>query len=63
MQKLAEALGQSETAAQQLLWNHYHPQSFWFICTAIGLLATLAMMAYHFWLLADARRRQAAVPV
>ncbi len=59
MSKLADALGQSEAAARQVLWNTYHPQSFWYICTAVGVLATLGMVAYHFWLEADARRRRA----
>ncbi len=57
MPALGKALGQTEAAAQQLLWNHYRPQSFWYICMGVGLLATLAMVAYHFWLEADARRR------
>jgi dipeptide/tripeptide permease len=59
MPALAEALGQTEDAARQILWNHYRPQSFWFICMAVGLLATLAMVGYHFWLEADTRRRAA----
>lgn len=57
MPRLAELLGQSEAAVRELLWNQYHPQSFWYICGAIGLAATLGMVAYHFWLLAEARQR------
>lgn len=60
MPKLAEVLGQSQEAARQILWNRYHPQSFWYICAGVGLLATLAMIAYHFWLEADARKSRAA---
>jgi hypothetical protein len=60
MQKLTEALGQSEAAVQQMLWQHYQPQSFWYICMGIGLASTLAMVGYHFWLQADARKREAA---
>jgi hypothetical protein len=59
MSKLADALGQSEAAARQVLWNTYHPQSFWYICTGVGVVATLGMVGYHFWLEADARRRRA----
>lgn len=57
MQRLTEALGQSEAAVGRMLWQHYDPQRFWYICTAVGLASTLAMVAYHFWLLADARKR------
>lgn len=58
--RLAELLGQSEAAAQARLWDHYHPQSFWVLCAAVGLAATLAMVGYHFWLNRDAARRIAA---
>ena len=60
MTTLTEALGQSESAVQRLLWDHYHPQSFWVICMGIGLLSTLAMVGYHFWLLGEAKKREAA---
>lgn len=61
MSTLTDALGQTEMAVQRLLWNEYHPQVFWYLCMGIGLLATLAMVGYHFWLKADVRRR-AAMP-
>jgi MFS family permease len=60
MAALTEALGQSEAAVQRLLWDHYHPQSFWFVCMGIGLVSTFAMLMYHFWLLGDAKKRAAA---
>jgi MFS family permease len=60
MSTLAARLGQSELAVQQMLWDRYQPQTFWYICTAIGLLATLAMVGYHFWLKAEARQRAAS---
>jgi hypothetical protein len=59
MSTLTEALGQSEASVRQVLWQHYHPQSFWVVCMAIGLASTLAMVGYHFWLQADARKRAA----
>ncbi|MHC4064073.1 MAG: MFS transporter [Planctomycetota bacterium] len=57
---LADALGKSEAAVEQLLWQHYQPQSFWVFCMGVGLLATLAMVCYHYWLKADIRKRGAA---
>ncbi len=59
MAALVEATGKSEAAVRQMLWEQYHPQSFWIICMAIGATATLGMLVYHFWLLADARKRAA----
>jgi MFS family permease len=59
--RLAEALGQTEAGATQLLWSHYHPQSFWYICMGIGLLSTLAMVGYHFWLLSAGSNTQQKV--
>ncbi len=59
MTTLADTLGQSEAAVQRLLWDQYHPQSFWVICLGIGLASTLAMVGYHFWLLSDAKKRAA----
>jgi len=56
MPTLAAALGQTETVARQTLWDHYHPQNFWYVCMGIGLLSTLAMVGYHFWLQADAKK-------
>ncbi len=57
--RLAQALGQSDAATQQVLWNHFHPPIFFYLVISIGLLATLAMVGYHFWLQADVRRRAA----
>jgi len=56
---LASAIRDSGLTVHQTLWEHYHPQNFWYICMGIGLLATLAMVGYHFWLEADVRRRAA----
>jgi POT family proton-dependent oligopeptide transporter len=60
MPRLAALLGTDEAGAQHRLWTTYHPQMFFYICTAIGLLATLAMVGYHFWLKSDAQKRTAA---
>ena len=60
MPRLAETLGQTEVAAREMLWNHYHPQNFFVVCLAVGLASTVAMIGYHFWLLADVRRRKQA---
>ena len=60
MPTLADALGQTEAGAREVLWNRYHPQTFFYIVISVGLLSTLAMVGYHFWLLADARKRAAA---
>jgi dipeptide/tripeptide permease len=59
MTTLTESLGQTEMAVQRMLWDHYQPQTFWYICMGIGLLSTFAMVGYHFWLLADAKKRSA----
>ncbi len=53
---LAQALGKTVPATKQLLWEQYHPQNFWYLCLMIGLLSTLAMVGYHFWLLREAKR-------
>ncbi len=60
MPRLAQTLDTTELAAREVLWNTYQPQTFWWICTAIGLASTLAMVGYHFWLEADARKREVA---
>ncbi|MFQ5592078.1 MAG: MFS transporter, partial [Phycisphaerae bacterium] len=57
MPTLAATLGDTERAAQELLWQNYHPQSFWYLCMGVGLLSTLAMVVYHFVLLAGAKKR------
>lgn len=59
MPRLAAALGRTPAAARQVLWDTYHPQSFWWICAAVGLGATLGMVGYHFWLRAAERARAA----
>ena len=58
MTTLTEALDRSHADVQQMLWQQYHPQTFWYICMGIGLASTLAMVGYHFWLEADKRKRQ-----
>ncbi|MFH1748415.1 MAG: MFS transporter [Planctomycetota bacterium] len=57
MSTLATVLEKTENGAREVLWNHYHPQLFWEICTGVGLLATFGMVGYHFWLKADAKKR------
>jgi dipeptide/tripeptide permease len=57
---LATALNKTEIEVQHLLWNQYHPPIFFYLVIAVGLAATLAMVGYHFWLLADTRKRAAA---
>jgi proton-dependent oligopeptide transporter, POT family len=57
MPALCEATGMSERAATQMLWSTYHPQVFFYLCIGVGLLSTFAMVAYHFWLEADKKRR------
>ena len=56
MSTLAASIGQSEAVATKMLWDHYHPQNFWYLCMGVGLVCTLAMVGYHFWLLADAKK-------
>ncbi|MBN2563750.1 MAG: MFS transporter [Phycisphaerae bacterium] len=58
MPALADSLNVTERVVTQRLYAEYHPQNFWYICMGIGLLSTLAMVGYHFWLEAD-RKRQA----
>ena len=50
------SLRKVEQVARQTLWDHYQPQSFWYLCMGIGLLSTVAMVGYHFWLQADAKK-------
>jgi hypothetical protein len=56
MPALVQALSSSERAVTQLLWAEYHPQYFFYGCIGIGLLSTLAMIGYHFWLEAGKKR-------
>jgi dipeptide/tripeptide permease len=56
--RLMEALGKSERASTQLLYEHYNPQYFFYFCIGIGLLSTLAMIGYYFW--AEAGKRNQA---
>jgi len=60
MTRLTEALGMPESGVRRILWDHYRPQRFWWICMGIGLVATLALVGYHFWLKAEARRGAAS---
>ncbi len=59
MTTLTEALDRSHADVQQMLWQQYHPQTFWYICMGVGLASTLAMVGYHFWLEADRKKREA----
>ncbi len=54
--KLADILGTDEWGVRRMLWEHYQPQTFFYLVIAVGLLATFAMVGYHFWLRAEARR-------
>ncbi|MCK4660937.1 MAG: MFS transporter [Phycisphaerae bacterium] len=56
MPALADALGKSEAVAREMLWEHYHPQNFWYICMGVGLFSTIAMVGYHFWLQKQAKQ-------
>ena len=60
MPALAQALNVSEWDATDMLREHYHPEYFWYVCMAIGLLSTLGMVGYHFWLKAEVQKRTAA---
>jgi hypothetical protein len=62
MPTLVTALGQDEAAVRQTLWNQYHPESFWYLCMGIGLASTLALVGYHFWLLAEASKTRDPSP-
>lgn len=59
MPRLVEALGVSERAVTQTLYSAYHPQNFWYLCLGVGLISTFAMVGYHFWLDALAKRQTA----
>ncbi len=56
MPALVQALNSSERAVTQLLWTEYNPQYFFYGCIGIGLMSTLGMIGYHFWLEADKKR-------
>ncbi|MCB2200743.1 MFS transporter [bacterium] len=45
--------------ATQILWDMYNPWITWVYFAGIGLIATLAMVIYHFWLEADIKKRKA----
>jgi hypothetical protein len=57
MPRLAEMLNTDVKGAQRLLWETYHPQGFWWGLVALGMLCGCAMIAYHLWLEADAKRQ------
>lgn len=60
MPTLANGLGVTELEATHVLWDAYHPWIMWWIFAAIGMIATLAMVFYHFWLEADKKKRNDA---
>ena len=60
MPALAEAVNLTEREVTRMLWNEHQPQMFFYICIGIGLVSTLAMVGYHFWLQADVKRCEAA---
>ncbi len=57
MPTLANGLGITELEATHLLWDVYNPWIMWWIFAAIGVVATIAMVFYHFWLEADKKKR------
>ncbi|HEB85228.1 MAG TPA: MFS transporter [Bacteroidetes bacterium] len=59
MPTLAGKLGVDTFQAARVLWDVYHPWITWALFGAIGLVATLAMLVYHFWLEADMKKRAA----
>ena len=50
MPTLAKALHVTELEATKVLWDLYHPWIMWAVFAGIGLVATIAMVFYHFWL-------------
>ena len=60
MPTLAKALNVTELEATKVLWDIYHPWMMWVIFAAIGLVATIAMVFYHFSLEKDLKKRAAA---
>jgi POT family proton-dependent oligopeptide transporter len=54
---LSKALNTSDVAATEILRSQYHPERFFYVCIGIGLVSTLALVGYHFWLEADKKRR------
>ncbi|MBZ0266391.1 MFS transporter [bacterium] len=57
---LASKLNMDVFGATNVLWDKYDPWVTWWIFGAIGLLASIAMLIYHFWLEAD-KKKQAAI--
>ena len=60
MPTLAGKLGITELEATKVLWDTYNPWIMWWIFAGIGLVATVAMVFYHFWLEADKKKTAAA---
>jgi MFS family permease len=60
MPTLATALNSTELEATKVLWDVYHPWIMWWIFAGIGLVATIGMVFYHFWLERDKKKRDAA---
>ena len=56
MPRLAQLLNIDTFEATRVLWDAYNPWNTWVIFGAIGAVATLAMLGYHFWLEAEARK-------
>lgn len=63
LDEVAKATGGDLASAQQLLYDFYHPQVFWYICMGVGLVSTLAMVGYHFWLKADIKKNKTLRPL
>ena len=60
MPKLSAALNIDQFEATAVLWDAYNPWITWLFFGAIGLISTIAMLIYHFWLEADKKKREAA---
>ena len=59
MATLPPGLGRSEAGARQVHWEHNNQPSFRFLCMAVGLLSTLALVAYHSWFPTESKQRAA----
>lgn len=56
MPLLSSRLNMSEAAVTRLLYQEYHPQYFFYLVIIVGVLSTLALLRYHFWLEAEKKR-------
>ncbi|MBC8204081.1 MFS transporter [bacterium] len=61
MPVLCERLDKTPKQITKILWDKYHPWRMWIYFGLIGLVATIAMLFYHFWLEADTKKRKARI--